>query len=170
MNVQEINSTGHLMWVVIVTGIALLFGALVLWLLSNRVMKWYDDPKNFHSREGQPWAERKRSLFWLFHHGYISWMMRSGIWFSLLTDGRFGFQVTHNEHHLHCIENHASTHDPCRPWEYTYIHSRGLTNASDFKSSPEINTKFEKMEKVAFNLNEEHQKKSKKKKRQILPL
>lgn len=111
MNLQELNHSGQPVWVFVVTTATIFVAAILLWGISYLWAQFADAPRVPPSRyEEKPWRTRISILLWLVSHSYCIWAIRSGIWFSLLTDGarafkyectcdnRFKSSMSHNRH------------------------------------------------------------------------
>lgn len=143
MNVQELNSTGQPIWVFLVTATAILMAAFWIWAIFYQVIKYIHAPKT--TRFIYPIVAKRvrlRYLLWLICNGKIIWCWRSGIVYSLLTNGRLGFTVTcggeGKGQDCRCppfvnsgaVENTnrsgvlLSTHSAHAPCTYIYAHQR----------------------------------------------
>lgn len=109
MNLQELNDEGQPTWVFLATAGAILWVAFCIWGIFYQWMKYIHAPRwgdshwrlqeTKEARDSEQEANislfvRLRFLFWLLFHGHIIWCWRSGITFSLLTNGWLGFTPT----------------------------------------------------------------------------
>ncbi|KAI9714021.1 MAG: hypothetical protein M1820_000751 [Bogoriella megaspora] len=114
MNLNELNETGHSLWVFVVTTFVI-FGVLALiWGFSYQLNKYKSLPEAayYEARSGRvasdeseieprdivTWQVRLYQFLRLLRHGHVVWAWKSGIVFSLLTSGRKGFMKSCSEH------------------------------------------------------------------------
>jgi hypothetical protein len=148
MNVQELNSTGQPIWVFLVTAMGILLGAFWIWATFYQWSKYMHPPDGnlSYGPKGTPFKKisvwrRCGLVLWLVSHGHIIWCWRSGIVFSMFTNGRKGFRVTcgSEDHYCFCPmtidlsdavgapDEHRwwytlATHAPHAPFAYVYAH------------------------------------------------
>ena len=91
MNVQQINGTGHNIWVFAVTSIAALFITGLTWYLIetiNGIRASAQSAQNFFENDAPKYrlAYRIYMLCWLVIDGHSFWMWNTSAWFRILTN------------------------------------------------------------------------------------
>jgi hypothetical protein len=136
MNIQELNSTGQPIWVFLVTSLGILLAALTIWAILYQWTKFLHAPEfevfiygpgdEVIAGEANRWT-RAKSFLWLILHGHVVWCWRSGILFSLLTNGRKGFTMTCENKNYNC---RSSKHSPHSPVTYIQAHAGERSRAA----------------------------------------
>ncbi|KAI1173638.1 hypothetical protein F4777DRAFT_557102 [Nemania sp. FL0916] len=93
MNIHELNASGQSLWVFIVTTVAIVAVTMIAWGFLYQVQKYESLLKASNSRvsEHRHWRSRLLRLLFLVSRGHTIWAWKSGILFSLFTDGRVRF-------------------------------------------------------------------------------
>ncbi|KAI1084916.1 hypothetical protein F5B20DRAFT_523670 [Whalleya microplaca] len=91
MNIHELNENGQSLWVFIVTTASIVAVAMMIWGFMYQFQKYNSLPRNNSRSEFKSWQTRLGHLLQLAFRGHIIWAWKSGILFSLLTDGRVAF-------------------------------------------------------------------------------
>ncbi|GAW14488.1 hypothetical protein ANO14919_038910 [Xylariales sp. No.14919] len=133
MNIRELNENGQPIWVFLVTTIIIVAVTMVSWGFMYQTQKYHSLPKDDSRREKKtPWTRLCR-LLQLISHGHIIWAWKSGILFSLLTDGRVVFVrscLGHGYDSRPRMNRHHHPHQPC-----AYIKNHLGFNGVGFKCS-----------------------------------
>ncbi|KAI0394054.1 hypothetical protein F5Y17DRAFT_279241 [Xylariaceae sp. FL0594] len=92
MNIAELNQSGQSIWVFILTTVLVVSATMVIWGSMYQFQKWTSLPRKKSTwGERHPRKARFLSFCRLIYHGHILWAWKSGIVFSLWTNGRVGF-------------------------------------------------------------------------------
>ncbi|KAI0417883.1 hypothetical protein F5X98DRAFT_386722 [Xylaria grammica] len=133
MNIRELNENGQPIWVFLVTTIIIVAVTMVSWGFMYQTQKYHSLPKDDSRREKKtPWTRLGR-LLQLISHGHIIWAWKSGILFSLLTDGRVVFVrscLGHGYDSRPGMDRHHHPHRPC-----AYIKNHLGFDGGSFKCS-----------------------------------
>ena len=93
MNIQQLNRTGQDLWIFIVTGAVALLITGVSWFcveVLTSYKSWAKIGSTDNSRRNQALVFRLALLLWLVRNGYTTWMRRSGAWWCILSNDKFG--------------------------------------------------------------------------------
>jgi hypothetical protein len=100
MNIQELNHNGQPIWVFVATSVAIFVCSLWIWGLFYQWNKYIHAPRveSLYAFDQEFTADsswrRMGLLLWLLFHGHVIWTWRSGIFFSLMSNGAIGFTPT----------------------------------------------------------------------------
>lgn len=85
MNIQQINGSGHNIWIVVVTAAIALLATVYAWSLIEEIYKvraWRARSKEAvpRGRSRYGLAIRVFMIFWLISKGYSRWMWKTDAW------------------------------------------------------------------------------------------
>ncbi|KAI0545454.1 hypothetical protein F4679DRAFT_561015 [Xylaria curta] len=98
MNIHELNENGQSLWVFILTTVLIVAATMIIWGFMYQLQKYNSLPKDRSKIEGEPWSARSAALCQLVFRGHIIWAWKSGIFLSLLSNGRVGFLRSCTKH------------------------------------------------------------------------
>ncbi|KAI2613431.1 hypothetical protein GGR54DRAFT_615821 [Hypoxylon sp. NC1633] len=131
MNINELNENGQPLWVFITTTASIVAATLMVWGFMYQLQKYNllllrkRDTINMY-----PWKHGWGLILQLVFRGHIIWVWKSGILFSLLTNGRMPFLRSCLVCHEHDPTNAFGGHDAHNPSRYISTHlGRGLARA-----------------------------------------
>ena len=94
MNIQQINGSGHSIWIFVVTSIAALVITGSVWYLIEEWNKIKASRRDLDKLPTYCLAFRIYMVGWLVMNGHLSWMRKSKAWSEILDNSYRGFEPT----------------------------------------------------------------------------
>ena len=94
MNIQQINGSGHSIWIFAVTSFAALLITGSVWYSIEEWNKLKASRRDLNKRPKYSLALRMYMVGWLVMNGHLSWMRKSKAWSAILENSDRGFRPT----------------------------------------------------------------------------
>ena len=92
MNIQQINGSGHSIWIFVVTSVAALIITGSVWYLIEESNKMKASRRDLNKRPRYSLALRVYMVGWMAMNGHLSWMRKSKAWSEILENRDGGFK------------------------------------------------------------------------------
>ena len=117
MNIQQINGSGHSIWIFVVTSIAALLITGSVWYSLEESNKMKATRQDLNKIPKYSLALRVYMVGWLVMNGHLSWMRKSRAWLAILENNDRGFEPT-----VRRAEPYRSGYGPLTACHYVSYH------------------------------------------------